>query len=398
MNQLSISFEGMTRLFFISIAFIVAVAYAEGTQEQQDRLAYEQNTIEVVSKVGRSVVAIQISGVESRQSQSQGRQVAGGSGFVVDEEGLIITNFHVVGAALADLENSDLELAEGAEITVVYIDDPEQQHPVSIVGANPDIDMALLKLQDPESAPQPEPIPLGNSGQVEPGQKAIAIGNPFGLNSSITSGIISAVERERPGLVGIEIPYIQTDAAINPGNSGGPLLNSNGEVIGINNAVLSPVGTFAGIGLAVPVNMLRDNLDQMQQGGLTGLAAEALDLPQRPRLGMEIGLTVDNYPPPLREKLEFPEQGVVVTAVADDGPAERAGIRGPKRVAVVGTQAFPVGMDIITEIEGQEVARPIEVQREVLSNEEGEQVTLTLWRDGETRQVEVPLEIVQPDQ
>lgn len=397
MNQPSISLEGMTRLFFISIAFIVSVAYAEGTQEQQDRLAYEQNTIEVVSKVGRSVVAIQISGVETRQSQSPGRQVAGGSGFVVDEEGLIITNFHVVGAALADLENSELELAEDAEITVVYIDDPEEQHPVSIVGANPDIDMALLKLQDPESAPQPEHIPLGNSDQVEPGQKAIAIGNPFGLNSSITSGIISAVERERPGLVGIEIPYIQTDAAINPGNSGGPLLNSSGEVIGVNNAVLSPVGTFAGIGLAVPVNMLRENLDQMRQGGLTGLAAEALDLPQRPRLGMEIGLTVGNYPPPLREKLEFPEQGVVVTAVADDGPADRAGIQGPERVAVVGTRAFPVGMDIITAIEGQEVAQPIEVQREVLNNEEGEQLTLTLWRDGETRQVEVSLEIVQPD-
>lgn len=368
---------------------------SKAPHRKQQRLANEQNTIDVVSKASRSVLAIQISGVGSRQARAQSRTVAGGSGFIVDEQGSIITNFHVVAPALTDIESSDLKLAEGARIAVVFVDDPEQQYTVEIIGANPDIDMALLKLEDPGSAPRPEPIPLGDSDQVVAGQNAIAIGNPFGLNSSISSGIISAVERERPGLVGIKIPYIQTDAAINPGNSGGPLLDSGGEVIGINNAVLSPVGSFSGIGLAVPVNMLREHLDEMRQGGLSGLAAEALELPQRPRLGMQIALTVDEYPPALREELQLPEQGVVVTSVAEGGPADQAGIRGPARVAVVGPQAYPVGMDIIVAIEGKKVGRPIEVQQEVLDHDKGEAVTLSLWRDGETREVEVALEVVQ---
>ena len=380
-------------LFFLGLG-LASVAGAQGPDREQVLLADERNTMEIVDDVSRSVVAVQISGVEGRRGSSGGNR-PGGSGFVVDEEGRIITNFHVVASALADIDDEDLQLAEGARITVVYVDDPEDRHPARILGANPDIDMALLELENPADAPRPVAIPLGDSDEVRGGQKAVVIGNPFGLNSSVTTGIVSAVERERPGLVGIEIPYIQTDAAVNPGNSGGPVLDSSGEVIGIANAVLSPLGTFTGVGLAVPVNLLRDNLEQMREGGLSGLAAKAMDLPEQPRLGMQIALAVESYPPPLRKELKMPDQGVVVTGVTEGGPADKAGIRGPRKVAVIGQRSFPVGMDVIVSIEGKSVARPIQLQREVLRHGEGDEVTLTVWRDGETREVEVPLEIVQ---
>ncbi|MBS3805419.1 MAG: trypsin-like peptidase domain-containing protein [Oleiphilaceae bacterium] len=393
MKKIELFFQGLA----IQLLFILAASFPPASSAQTDtgRLAYEKNTIEVASKVSPSVVAVRISNGQTRQAQNQPRGLAGGSGFVVDDEGLIVTNFHVVSQALADIKSEDLTLAEGAEVTVSFLGDPDTKHAVRIIGANPDIDMALLELEAPGDAPQPPAIRLGDSDDTQVGQKSIAIGNPFGLHSSVTSGIISALERERPGLVGIKIPYIQTDAAINPGNSGGPLLNSAGEVIGINNAVLGPAGIFAGIGLAVPVNLLADNLDKLRAGGLSGLAAEALDLPQRPRLGLEIGLTLDDYPPPLREELNLPPQGVVVTGVAEGGPADKAGVRGPQEVVVAGPFSFPVGMDVIVGVEGRDVARPIDVQREVLERNEGDTLTLTLWRDGQERQAEITLEVLE---
>lgn len=362
---------------------------------EPERLADEKNTIEVVNTAGPSVVAVRLSGVQGRPGGGERQGMAGGSGFVVDDEGRIITNFHVVAGALADTEDDSLTLSEDASISVSFGGNPEKQYPVRIRGANPDIDMALLELEEPDKAPKPDPIPLGNSDQVEVGQKAVIIGNPFGLHSSVTSGIVSAVERERPGIVGIEIPYIQTDAAINPGNSGGPMLNSAGEVIGISNVVLSPGGTFAGIGLAVPVNLLRESMEDLRAGGLSGFAAAAAELPEKPRLGLQIGLNMRQYPPSVRRELGLPDRGVAVTSVAEGGPADRAGIRGPQRALTVGPAAFPLGMDIITGIEGKEVNRAIDVQREVLKRSEGDSVTLTLWRDGEEREVTVPLEVVK---
>lgn len=396
MHHRESSGPGLTAIF--SLAFALAFSPLAHTQtavdQQPTRLAYEKNTMDVAASASSSVVAVQLSGVQGMPASGQ-QGLTGGSGFVVDSEGHIITNFHVVARALKDIESEDLELASGASITIAWPGDPESQHPARVLGANPDIDMAMLELEEPGDAPSISPLKLGDSDQVRVGQKAIVIGNPFGLHSSVTAGIVSAVERERPGLVGIEIPYIQTDAAINPGNSGGPVLNSAGEVIGISNAVLSPAGTFAGIGLAVPVNLLKESFDDMRAGGLSGLTAAALELPDRPRLGLQIGLTVGNYPPPLRQELQLPEQGVVVTGVAEGGPADQAGIRGPQKVVTIGPYSFPVGMDIITGIEGQNVARPIDVQREVLKRGKGDEVTLTLWRNGSEREVEVELEVVK---
>lgn len=368
---------------------------AVGTDAPGSRLTDERNTINVVRAAGPSVVSVRVSAADDgRERASDRRRVAGGSGFVVDEAGRIITNFHVVAIAIGDASEDRVDLAPGAALSVSYLGSPEIEHLVRVVGANPDVDLALLELLDPGQAPSVAVIPLADSNQVRVGQKAIAIGNPFGLHSSVTAGIISAVERHQPGLVGIDIPYIQTDAAINPGNSGGPLLNSAGQVVGINNTILAPAGAFAGIGLAVPSNLLREAMEELRAGGLSGLAAAAAQLPDRPRLGLEIGLRVADYPGALREQLGMPGQGVVVTGVSRGGPADRAGIRGPEGAVVVGDQPYPVGMDVITAVEGQPVGRAIDVQRVVLERQAGDVVNVTIWRDGREIDLEIALEVV----
>ena len=376
--------------------FLVATfGCAVGGDGPGARLAYELNTIEVVRSAGASVVSVRASAAgEQGGGASDGRRVAGGSGFVVDDLGRIITNFHVVAMVIGEAAEDRVALAPGASLSVSYLGSPEVEHPVRVVGANPDVDLALLELLEPGQAPSVAAIPLADSDRVLVGQKAIAIGNPFGLHSSVTAGIVSAVERHQPGLVGIDIPYIQTDAAINPGNSGGPLLNSAGRVVGINNTILAPAGAFAGIGLAVPSNLLREAMHELRAGGLSGLAAAAAQLPDRPRLGLQISLRVADYPRALREHLGLPAQGVVVTGVSKDGPADRAGIRGPEGAVLIDDQPYPVGMDVIVAIDGQPVARAIDIQRVILEREAGDVVTVTLWRDGRETEVEVVLEVV----
>ncbi len=386
---------GGLMLWFL-LGLLAGSAAAQADMPEAAWIEYERNTIEVVQAVGASVVSVRIANGDPplEGPAPNGERFQGGSGFVVDEEGRIITNFHVVAMVLADASDESLELAPGASLHVSYLSAPDQEHAVRVLGANPDFDFALLEVVNPPPGAHPSPIPLADSDQVQVGQKAIAIGNPFGLQSTVTAGIISAVERERPGLVGIEIPYVQTDAAINPGNSGGPLLNSAGEVIGINNAILAPTGAFAGIGLAVPSNLLRDSMEELRAGGLSGMAAAAAQLPDRPRLGLEIARQVDDYPNTLRQRLELPERGVVVTAVAEGGPADRAGIRGPEGVILIQNEPFPFGMDVITGIDGQPVRQPLDIQRVILERDEGDVVTLTVWRDGAELEVEIALEVV----
>lgn len=382
----------------LALALTVTAANASADDLSRERLEYEQNTVDVVNAAGPSVVAVNLSleGERVTMPMDDDETRAGGSGFVIDDEGRIITNFHVVASLLDDSDDDALELQEGASLTVSYLGSPDEEYDVRVTGANPDIDLALLTHEDPDAAPDVPPIPIGDSDQVEPGEKAIAIGNPFGLHSSVTAGIVSAVERERPGIAGIEIPYIQTDTAINPGNSGGPLLNSSAQVVGINNAILGdPTGTFAGVGLAVPVNLLADSLEELQAGGLSGFAAAAAQIPDKPRMGLEVALSVDDYPQELQQELELPDHGVVVTAVAPDGPADAAGIQGPDSAVSVSARDFPAGMDIITAINEEAVDHAVDIQRVILEHGEGDIVVLDVWREGEAREVEVELEVVQ---
>jgi serine protease Do len=288
-------------------------------------------------------------------------------------------------------------VAPRASLSVSFADQPEKRFPARVLGANPDFDLALLEVLDRADMPKVRPLALGDSDQVSAGERAVAIGSPFGLHATVTSGIVSAIKRGRPGLVGIEIPFIQTDAAINPGNSGGPLFNGRGEVIGINNAILaSPVGpqAFIGVGFAVPINLLKQSMGELLAGGFSGVAAAVATLPGRPRLGLSGAFHVDDYPDSLRQELGFPDHGVVILEVSPGGPAEGAGLAGPLNAVTFGGYPFPAGGDIIIAANGEQVRRFIELQRIVLEHEAGDVITLMVWRDGEVRSVDVVLEVI----
>ncbi len=314
-----------------------------------------------------------------------------GSGFVVDTDGRIVTNFHVVNAAL---ESGGVTLRDGASIEVVF---PDRDEPIAVrvVGANPDVDLALLQALDPDALPDVPAIELAHDG-VRVGQKVIAIGNPFGLQSTVTTGIVSAVGRQFESIGRIEIEMIQTDAAINPGNSGGPLLDSRGRLIGINTAIVPGVGADGrrgnlGIGFAVPTQLLVESLPLLEAGGLSGIAAAAQD-PDRPRLGVTITL-VETFPESVREALALPERGLVITQVDPAGAAAEAGISGPTFFATVDGREYPAGGDVIIAADGQSLQRAEDLQRIVFAKDAGDVVRLELWRNGVTREIDVTLSV-----
>ncbi len=377
----------------------------------------ERNTIEVVELLGPSVVAVKVEvrgepvdpfapfrenippqfrdffRLPPPPDTPQPRQ-GSGSGFVIDEAGRIVTNFHVVTAAL---EPGSVDLREGASIGVVF---PERDEPipVRVVGANPDYDVALLEALEPDLVPDVPSIELAE-GRVRVGQKVIAIGNPFGLQSTVTTGIVSAVGRQFESIGRIEIEMIQTDAAINPGNSGGPLLDSRGRLIGINTAIVPAIGVDGqrgnlGIGFAVPAELLAESMPLLEAGGLSGISAAAMD-PDRPRLGITI-MAVEAFPESVRAALNLPDEGLVVTHVDPDSAAAEAGVSGPTFVATVEGREYPAGGDVVVSADGQSVPRAEDLQRIVFSKDEGDSVTLELWRSGATRTLEVTLRAPGP--
>lgn len=381
-----------------------ALAQGSDSSAQNELLADERNTIQIAADFGSSVVAVVVTvqgeltlpeGIpdQFRQffEQREFRQGAG-SGFVVNDEGQIITNLHVIAAAL---QEESAMVSENASITVNF-PDMDDDLDVTVVGVNPDYDLALLELADPSTMPDAaRPIPFAAPDSTQVGQKAIAIGNPFRLQSTVTTGIVSAIERERPGAYGLEIPFVQTDAAINPGNSGGPLLNSRGELIGVNNAILTPSGAFAGVGFAVPAALVQASMPGLQEGGVSGLFGALTD-PNRPVLGIEAALSISDYPSTLRSQLTLPEQGAVVTSVQADSPAAEAGLRGPQFTASFQGQQYPAGVDVITGIDGQQIAGVRDLQRYLVENTEpGDTVTLKVFREGRTMEIDVTLTAAQ---
>ncbi|ABM61500.1 S1C family serine protease [Halorhodospira halophila] len=377
----------------------------------------ERNTVEIFQRYGPSVVAIEVEvrgervdpfdripeGMlprefreffERRQQprEDSPRRQGAGSGFLVDDAGHIVTNYHVIRNAL---EEESVDLREGASLKLSFAE--HEAVPARVVGANALYDLALLKPEDPDSIPDgAEPLPLADSDQTLVGQKTIAIGNPFGLSSTVTTGIVSGVGRDLPGIGQIEIPMIQTDAAINPGNSGGPLLNSAGEVIGVNTAIvpggggLTGRGGSVGVGFAVPSNLLQESLDEMEEGGLT-------DLTSRARLGVMVA-GLQGYPEGVRERLNLPERGVMVVDVESGSPAEEAGLQGASFEVSVEGRAMPADGDVITHVNGEAVSEPRELQRLVFARRAGDAVTLTVLRDGEERKFEVELREVPREQ
>jgi len=388
-------------------------------QEAAALLQDEQNTIDVIGAIGPSVVAVnvEIRGTVVNPFQDLpflpepfrdlfprgGRipqvQQSSGSGFVIDDEGRVVTNYHVIRAAL---QTDSIEPREGATVTVEF---PSSEEPIRarVLGANPDYDLALLELEDPGAVPEDaRPIELADSTQVRVGQKAIAIGNPFGLQSTVTKGIVSAIGRELTSIGQVDIPMIQTDAAINPGNSGGPLLDSSGRLIGINTMIVPGMTTAGsagniGIGFAVPSSLLTETLADLEAGGLVGFYAATADIENRPRIGLS-GSSVSDYPEEARSALSMPDAGVVVFEVAPGGPADEAGLIGATYMAVIGNQQFPAGGDVIIAAEGEPVETIQDLQAIVLDRQAGDVISLTVVRGGEEIELEVTLAVVEPPQ
>ncbi len=313
--------------------------------------------ISIYERVNPAVVSIRV--VKGKGLLMEG----GGSGFVWDEKGRIVTNYHVV---------SDAEKVE----VIFYNGDSAK---AEVVGTDPHSDLAVIKVDElPEGV---HPVELGDSSQVKVGQRAIAIGNPFGLAGTMTVGIISAVGRTlRSAATPFSIPeVIQTDAAINPGNSGGPLLDSAGRVIGINTAIESPVGVNAGIGFAVPINLAKRIVPVLIEKG-------SYDYPW---LGIK-GMSVTKA---LAKEFDLPvDYGALVDEVVRNGPAYKAGIRGGTRKVQFMGQEITIGGDIIVGIDGHEIQRFDDLLTYLIYNTSvGQEVTLSVVRDGERIKVRVVL-------
>ncbi len=272
-----------------------------------------------------------------------------GSGFIIDRQGYILTNHHVV----AQAQKITVTMSNGRKIAA------------DLVGRDPSSDLAVLKIP---ARHVDVTATLGDSDRVRVGQKAIAIGNPFGLSHTLTTGIVSALNRGIRTQEGHEIEdLIQTDTAINPGNSGGPLLNSSAEVIGINTAIYSLSGGYQGIGFAIPINRAKGVATQLITSGKVA----------RPLLGIR-GLSMTAA---LAEAMGVDvHQGVLVVEVEPGSPADRAGLRGGSREAVVGNMRLPVGGDVITGIDELEVTGMQDLLRQLDKRSVGERTSLTVRR------------------
>ncbi|WP_051309823.1 S1C family serine protease [Desulfogranum japonicum] len=319
-----------------------------------DLAADEQNTIDIFRNSAPSVVYITSIAVRRNlfnlnvYEMPQGT----GSGFIWDSSGRIVTNYHVI----SDANRIDVTLADHSTWKAV------------LVGMAPDRDLAVLQISAPAS--KLKPIPIGESSNLLVGQKVFAIGNPFGLDQTLTTGIVSALGREITSVTGRTIhDVIQTDAAINPGNSGGPLLDSAGRLIGVNTAIYSPSGASSGIGFAVPVGEVNRVVPQIIRHGKI----------IRPGLG----ITLANQR--LTEELEL--EGVLVLKVVTGSTAEKAGLRATRQV--------PGGLilgDVILAVNGESVKNYDSLRDEVEKYRVGEKVILLISRDGHKIDVEVTLE------
>jgi 2-alkenal reductase len=291
-----------------------------------------------------------------------------GSGFVYDTEGHIITNNHVVDGA------NQVEVTFSDDVTL----------PATVVGTDPGSDLAVIKVN--AAASELHPVTLADSSQLKVGERAIAIGNPFGLEGTLTAGIISALGRTLPASNSdFVIPdIIQTDAAINPGNSGGPLLDERGEVIGVNTAIVPGTGPggqsgFLGVGFAVPVNIVKQVVPTL-------IAGKHYEHPWLGISGMTLG-------PDLAKAMDLSvEHGVLVVKVLSDSPADKAGLRGSSKTITFEGEDIPTGGDVIVAIDGKPVHKFDDLLTYLANDAKvGQQVTLKVMRDGHETEIKLTL-------
>ncbi len=317
-----------------------------------DLAADEKATIELFRRASPSVVFITTLARQQGFFEIQEVPQGAGSGFIWDAEGHVVTNFHVI---------------QGASAARVSLHD-RSEWPATLVGVAPDQDLAVLQIRAPKE--KLVPILVGTSRDLQVGQKVFAIGNPFGLDFTLTTGIVSALGRSIPALTGRRIDdVVQTDAAINPGNSGGPLLDSAGRLIGVNTQIASPSGASAGVGFAVPVDTVNRVVPQLVAHGRV----------VRPHLGISAG----NEQALRRAGI----QGVLVMSVAEGSPAASAGLRGTSRTA---DGSLVLG-DIVQAVDGQEVASIDELYAALERHQPGDVVKVRVLRDGRPLEVDVKL-------
>lgn len=333
----------------------------------------DQNLVnQIYERDGDGVGFITSSGISTGSSnpfdpygQSQ-QGTATGSGFLIDTEGHMVTNNHVI---------------EGAKEITVTLGDSDEVYEAEVIGTDPSTDLAVIKVDAPEKAMKP--LSIGDSSNVKVGDPVVAIGNPFGLDRTVTTGIVSALQREISSLNQYAISnVIQTDAAINPGNSGGPLINTDGEVIGVNSQIATGSGSSSsgnvGIGFAVPSNTVKDVVSQLLENGEVKHAY----------LGIS-GATISDQ---ISEALNLgTDSGVIVQEAPKDGPAAAAGIEAGTTPVTVGGQRVLTGGDIIVKANGEELGSMEDLIRIVNDSKVGDEIELEVYRDGETRDVSVTL-------
>jgi S1-C subfamily serine protease len=333
------------------------------------------NTVDQIYKADGNGVAFIESQLEPEETEesfnpfiepeSQSGGTATGSGIVLDDQGHILTNNHVI---------------EGASKIQVKLGASDHEYTAEVVGTDPASDLALLKV----SAPTKEltPLTLGDSAKMEVGDPVVAIGNPFGLDRTVTSGIVSALQRQIQAPNGFSIDnVIQTDAAINPGNSGGPLINAEGEVIGINSQIEtggSGSDGNVGIGFAIPINTAKEVIHELETKGSV----------EHAYLGIEGGTIT----PQLAKAVNLPvEKGVLIQSVEKGGPSAKAGIEGGSTQATIAGAEITLGGDIITEADGKTIDNMEQIIELVNSKKPGDEVTLKLLRDGKEKTATVTL-------
>ena len=322
----------------------------------------EQNNIEIYRTLSPGVVNVHSTSYARDFFGFVEPQEGSGSGSVIDQDGNILTNYHVI---------------EGAQKLAVSFGG-QKNYAAKVVGGDPDTDLAVIKLIERPKDPLTI-VPLGDSDKLEVGQKVLAIGNPFGLDRTLTTGVISGLQRPIRARNNRQIEgAIQTDASINPGNSGGPLLDSHGRMIGINSQILSPSGASAGVGFAVPVNIAKRIVPELLRSGEI----------RRPKLGIS---TRDVEA--LKGQVELPvSDGVLIWQIAPGGPAANAGLRG-----LTQTENGDVEIgDVIVGIDNEKVANTDELYRLLNKHAVGDQVQVQILRNG--RRMSVPVRLTQtPD-
>jgi S1-C subfamily serine protease len=315
----------------------------------------EKSMIALFKTVSPSVVYITTTAVRQGLFSFRALEVpqGAGSGFIWNDRGYIVTNYHVI----AEAQDARVTLADRSTWSA------------QLVGAEPDKDLAVLKIDAPQHLLPP--IPVGTSSDLQVGQKVFAIGNPFGFDQTLTSGVISGLGREIEAAPHRLIQgVIQTDAAINPGNSGGPLLDSAGRIIGINTAIFSPSGAYAGVGFAVPVDIVNRIVPQIIRG----------EKPKKPGLGIQIA---EDY---LTRR--FGLEGVLILDVVPGGSADKAGLQ-PTRQDAFGNLLLG---DLIVAADGKPVRNVNDLFRVLDSHEIGDTLTLTIVRNERKAQVEIHLQ------